>query len=382
MYTIAAYGNMIADSIRTSAYVEALRQAVKPGAVVLDIGTGTGIFALLACQFGARRVYAIEPSDAIQVGREVSVANGYGDQIEFIQGLSTQITLPEKVDAIISDLHGALPLFQHHIPSIVDARQRFLAPGGVQIPQRDTLWATVVEAPKLYASYDEPWSSYPYGFKMEAARLRTVNTWSHGKKLTSEQFLVEPRSWAVLDYLTIQSPDIRASLTWTVNRAGTGHGLALWFDGTLAAGIEFSNAPDKPELVYGYGFFPWESPVSLTPGDTVAVTLQANLVGDDYIWRWETQVFEKDNPSQGKANFRQSTFYGEPLSLEQLRKRAETYIPSLQEAGQIDALILRQMGEAQSLGAIAREIAAQFPQRFPTYQAALTHVGDLSARYS
>ena len=73
MYSIADYGAMIADEVRMGAFVRALRQAVKPGAVVIDIGTGTGIFALLACRFGARRVYAIEPSDAIQVAREIAV---------------------------------------------------------------------------------------------------------------------------------------------------------------------------------------------------------------------------------------------------------------------------------------------------------------------
>ena len=60
MYSIADYGAMIADDVRMGAFVRALRQAIKPGAVVIDIGTGTGIFALLACRFGARRVYAIE----------------------------------------------------------------------------------------------------------------------------------------------------------------------------------------------------------------------------------------------------------------------------------------------------------------------------------
>ena len=94
MYSIAAYGSMIANRVRMDAFTKALRQAIKPDSVVLDIGTGTGIFALLACQFGARRVYAIEPDDANQVARQIAVANGYGERIEFIQALSTQVTLP------------------------------------------------------------------------------------------------------------------------------------------------------------------------------------------------------------------------------------------------------------------------------------------------
>ena len=62
MYTIADYGAMIADAARMGAFARALGQAIKPGAVVIDIGTGTGICALLACRHGARRVYAIEPT--------------------------------------------------------------------------------------------------------------------------------------------------------------------------------------------------------------------------------------------------------------------------------------------------------------------------------
>src|SRR5687767_11640886 len=114
MYSIADYGAMISDDVRMGAFMRALRETVKPGAVVIDIGTGTGIFALLACRLGARRVYALEPDDAIQVAREIAAANGYADRIEFIQAMSTQVTLPERADVIISDLGGVLPWFQQH----------------------------------------------------------------------------------------------------------------------------------------------------------------------------------------------------------------------------------------------------------------------------
>jgi len=96
-YSVAVYGEMMGDGVRMRAYEQALREAVKPGSVVLDIGTGTGIFAMLAARFGARRVYAIEPADAIQVARDIAAANGCADRIEFIQGLSTAVSLPERL---------------------------------------------------------------------------------------------------------------------------------------------------------------------------------------------------------------------------------------------------------------------------------------------
>jgi predicted RNA methylase len=73
MYSNPGYVSMIAERVRMRAYTAALRNAVKPGSVVLDLGAGKGIFAVLACRFGARRVYAIEPSDAIEVASQTAV---------------------------------------------------------------------------------------------------------------------------------------------------------------------------------------------------------------------------------------------------------------------------------------------------------------------
>ena len=130
MYSLHFYGQMLSDRVRTDAYAEALRRAVRPDSVVLDLGCGPGLFALLACKLGARRVYAVEPDNAINIAREAAAANGFADRIEFFQSLSTEITLDEPASIIVSDLRGVLPWFQQHIPSIVDARERLMARGG------------------------------------------------------------------------------------------------------------------------------------------------------------------------------------------------------------------------------------------------------------
>src|SRR5947208_14002021 len=101
MYTLQDYGKMLADRVRMEAYLEALRRAVFPGCVVIDLGAGPGIFSLYACRWGARRVYSIEPGESIHLLRELAAANGFADHIVAIQDYSLDVILPERADVII-----------------------------------------------------------------------------------------------------------------------------------------------------------------------------------------------------------------------------------------------------------------------------------------
>lgn len=377
MYSIKNYGEMILDATRMDAYVAALRGAVTPGAVVLDIGTGTGIFAMLACQLGARRVFAVDPSDSIVVAEEIAAANGLSRSIEFFQAMSTEITLPERADVVISDMHGVLPQFRRHLVAIKDARERHLAPGGAMIPARESIWAAVVEAPEQFHGITSPWSDNAYGLDMSAARRMMTNT-CFREAIRHDQLLADPKLCGTLDHQVLDSPHFNSSTAFSISRPGRGHGLCLWFDSILAEGIELSNAPDKPRLIYGRLYLPWPEPVDLKPGQKIAVTLRADLVGDEYVWGWDTRI---GNGAAAGRHFSQSEFLGELLSPATLRKQAAGHVPGLGEDGHIDRIILQLMDEQRPLGDIAREVAARFPVRFVRWQDALTRVGDLSLRY-
>lgn len=314
MYSVHFYGQMLRDTTRMDAYTAALRRAVKPDSVVMDLGCGVGVFALLACKFGARRVYAVEPENIIGLAREAAAGNGFLDRIEFFHKLSTEITFPEPATIIISDLRGVLPWFEQSISSIIDARERLLAPGGVLIPQRDVLWAAVVEAPEQYAEIVKPWQN-ELDLDLSAGTRLVTNSWRKSR-IKPEQLLTEPVCWSTLDYYIVSSPDVSAEISWQAARKGTAHGVAVWFDSELAEGIQFSNHPSAPEMIYGVGFFPFLRPVELMEGEHITVRLAADLVDDGYVWRWETKV-------PGKASFKQSTFFGIPLSTSQLRKSAQ-----------------------------------------------------------
>jgi protein arginine N-methyltransferase 1 len=185
-----------------------------------------------------------------------------------------------------------------------------------------------------------------------------------------------------LDYSTIQQPNVDASLTWTVEQAGTAHGLLIWFDAELVDGIGFSNAPGQPELIYGQAFFPLETPVDLEVGDRIDIALQAKLIDGEYIWCWNTQVSPQYVSKPLKAAFKQSTFKSMPLSLDRLHKHSKSFKPHLDLEGQIDTFVLNAMNGQCTNGEIASQLMERFPSRFPLERDALSRVGELSVKYS
>jgi protein arginine N-methyltransferase 1 len=368
---------MIADRIRIEAFKQALQGAIHPGAVVMDIGTGPGIMSVLACQLGAGRVYAIEDSEVIQVAREIAAANHCADKIVFFEDISTKVTIPDRVDVVVSDLHGVLPLFGAHIPSIMDARRRFLRPGGTLIPRKDQIWAAIVEAPSDYGKFTDPWARNILGQDLKAGLQKVLNSFRKAY-MKPEQLLTSPQLWTALEFYTVENPDVMNTLQWSVQRDGVGHGILVWFDMELADGVSFSNAPGTPETIYGGAFFPWLEPVPLMNGQNVCVEMQAKLLENDYFWSWSTRIESAENAGKTIKCFEQSQLQGAVLSLTKLRKIRSDYVPKLSEDGLLRRRVLELMDGNTPLETIARKLTSEFPERFERWQQALTFAGSVS----
>jgi protein arginine N-methyltransferase 1 len=140
-----------------------------------------------------------------------------------------------------------VPLFERHIPAIVDARRRFLAPGGTLIPRKDTLWAAIVEAPKPYGEFVDPWDCNPLGQDLTAARQLVVNN-TQKVRVNANQLLTAHRLWTTLDYSSVENPDARGKLDWRVERTGPAR-TSAWFD-TSAEGL--ARTLLAPEALYGF----------------------------------------------------------------------------------------------------------------------------------
>ena len=314
LYDVRAYGDMIADSVRVARYREALAQTVTPECRVLDLGAGAGLFSLIAARLGAGHVFAVEPGEAIQIGRDIARANGLDGQISFLQERGADVTLDRPVDVLVSDVRGVLPLFRGAVAAIRDARDRLLATDGAMLPLRDHIDVAIVEAPDLHARIVAPWDSGVDGIDMSAGRQLAVNRWSRAS-FGVDQLISEAQRWTTLDYPTIAGPNVSGVIRLPVTRQATAHGMAIWFDTELTDEVGLSNAPGEPELFYRTAFFPWPSGLRVAAGDVVEVDLMANLVGSDYLWRWETRVFDGGSDTERHPRWRQSTFHGVPLSL-------------------------------------------------------------------
>src|SRR5215213_791507 len=97
----------LADTERTLAFKRAIEEAVRPGHVVLDLGTGSGVMAIFAAKAGARKVYAVEIGDYLRrVSRENFVESGYGETIQSLHMNALEVSLNdvERPDVVVCEM--------------------------------------------------------------------------------------------------------------------------------------------------------------------------------------------------------------------------------------------------------------------------------------
>jgi protein arginine N-methyltransferase 1 len=235
---------MLNDKCRTSSYLNSIRKVVRPGDVVVDIGTGTGIYAMAAARAGARHVYAIEAGPIARAARALFQVNGLADRITLIRDLSTRISLPERADVLISELIGDEPLAERVIGITQDALRRLLKPGARLVPSGIKIFGLPVTIPnhELRKLTFEPeglrnWQSW-YGMKFTP--LAKVAQNSPFSSLFG--YFINPytmRGWKVLsapvllediDFKRWRGSHIYTTKTAAANASGKLNGLLVYFE--------------------------------------------------------------------------------------------------------------------------------------------------------
>lgn len=368
-YSLRDYATMMSDEVRGAAYVAALRETVTANCVVADIGAGPGVLGVYAAMLGARRVFLVEPDISIGAAEALAEENGVRDRIEIIRARSTDITLPERADVIVTDLRGVLPLFGEHLHAAADMRARHLAPGGICIPLRDTMYACLVDDATCHAGLMNAWSALPAPMTHRSLDQLAANAWER-TFATADQMVGAPVTWATLDY-GVPAPPLDAGWTTVLEQPRTVRGMLAWFDAQLTPSIGFSNSPLAPRALYGQAFFPFAEVMHLAEGDVVHCRLRATLASGEHAWTWSGRA-ERAGTTIGEA--RHASLLGTPLLRSALERRDGDFVPTLSTDGHIlQAMLVGADGE-RSLASLAAMLSARFPMRFPSAQAALEFV--------
>lgn len=265
------YYGMMADSVRMHAYRDAIFAVVRQGDVVLDLGAGLGILGMWAAQAGASRVYAIEKTSSIELARQVAHLNRLDEVHAIVQGLSTEVDLPERADVLISETLGSFAIDENTLPYIVDARSRLLAPGAVVLPHALLLFAAPVELPRAWERIDI-WRrvegvDYSPAFDLFAGKMMV-------ETVEPDDLLGPPVQLATIDLSTHVEASLRASTRMRMRRPGTIHGVSGWFRAHLTGDVSIDTAPDQEPTHWKQAFFPFREPIQVVAGDILEWSLR------------------------------------------------------------------------------------------------------------
>jgi type I protein arginine methyltransferase len=260
-YHLGDHHSMLRDVPRMNTYRDALRELITPETVVADCGTGTGILALFAAQAGAKKVYAIEGSRWIDIARQMAEANGLTERIEFVRGQMEEVTLPEKVDLIVSECMDSLFIDARMLPDVLKFRDRTLKEKGVMVPFAGKIFLAPVSAPSEHADWMGRWDTLyaDYGLRFDPlASLAAAQ--SHRRPLAHDCLLAPLAEIAHVDLATAPpaTPAFQTEVTFEVQRDGLCHGFAGSFDALLSPQVTLSTSPESPMTHWQQHYFPTE----------------------------------------------------------------------------------------------------------------------------
>ncbi|WP_240705313.1 50S ribosomal protein L11 methyltransferase [Pacificoceanicola onchidii] len=268
---------MLGDTRRNHAYARAIAARVRPGDIVLDIGTGAGLTAMLAARAGAGHVYTCEMQPMIaEAARHVIATNGLSEKITVIckpsQALELGVDLPERADVVISEIVDSVLLGEGALGALAHAMRELAKPGARAIPERGRLMAQPVESAGLL----DLWRPA----RAEGFDLSAFHRFASVAQLTPNDFIAtapralgEPVRLFDFDFTRPDTDPDRRDVALPCSEDGTAHAVLVSFRMALSPGIHLSNGIHATGH-WGRIAVLCDRPEAVTPGDVLPVTAQ------------------------------------------------------------------------------------------------------------
>lgn len=292
---LGIHEEMLADSVRVSAYARALANLIKPSDIVLDLGTGTGVLAFMAARSGANSVHAVEHGSIINVAKRLATANGLRN-ITFHNMNSNSLHLDKQVDILVHEQMGDSLFEERMVSNVANLRDRLLKQGGIIIPATFNFF---IEPVALKPAYARP---FIWNIRIEGIDFSDLRDLASGEPPSSRRLelhpfqfdrpLAAPTPSLQVDLYTITPAELPTSVEVdrVIETAGTVHGVGVWFNASLDDENSIDTSPfSNYETHWKTPVLRLEDPFQVAPGDRVRIHLEAKTLESIDSWTWSVE---------------------------------------------------------------------------------------------
>jgi predicted RNA methylase len=246
--------SLLGQRSRLNKFKQAIYKVVKSGNYVVDIGTGSGVLAIIAAKAGAGRVTAIDINpEALQYAKKAAKLNGVEQVIEFVECNFSEFVPEEKADVVICEMLSSMMLVEQQIPASFHTTQKILKSGGVILPQDAKVYLVPVECIEI-------WERFQYE-DIQFPRVVQTATPDATRDLADMEML------ETFDLMNLkQDVTVDKTLHYTVVEHGTIHGLVGIFESKVFGDIHLKMDDGWKQL-----FIPLSEPIKVSERDVFSV---------------------------------------------------------------------------------------------------------------
>jgi SAM-dependent methyltransferase len=283
---IGEHAWMLLDRIRVEGFARAIRKIVKPGDVVVDIGTGTGILAVIAAKAGAKKVYALDRSPILDVAKELFKENGVDHIIEIIKGDVRKAKLSQPPNVVVGEMVGNLGI-EEDILGLFTTIRKQCTDDVIFIPdyldmQFAALWESGLDSEMQHlenitdditmGGFSRKLANRPIHHRVSKEEIMGVINLPIRVMTTGEQ------------YIKLYEFEIEINKTGSINAIGT------WYDLNLCEGVGLTTGPYGPKTHWTNMKFPVYPPVQVNSGDKISVRILPKILARTGVWAWEVRL--------------------------------------------------------------------------------------------
>ncbi|MDC3961415.1 50S ribosomal protein L11 methyltransferase [Polyangium jinanense] len=270
------YFAMLNDHERNQAFERALEIAIGGSpCTVLDVGSGTGLLAMMAARAGAGAVFTCESVVAIaRLARRIIAENKLDHQISVIPRVSTDLVagrdIPRRADLLVTETFDCGLLGEGILPIVRHAREKLLRPEAKVIPGRAKVCFQLLESDAVHRNN---FAFEVGGFDVSLFNQVSTKTYFPVRLRAHPHAFLSPAAEAFeFDFERGPLDPRTCTVSVTTKQRGRVHGIAFWFELDLGGGVVLTNAPTNHQSHWMQAVQCFETPLDVERNQVVTVT--------------------------------------------------------------------------------------------------------------